>query len=265
MKGHFVYQWVLEEMAFLPSPSTRESIPRRPLPRTRAFLGVFDNSRGERDHGKATKTQGHMGRLNVKSEEAIPAVRSSLDSLCLYYHQKSGQEAAGYKGGVICEYLAYWYLCLPVYYIYGVLTFIAFAVNDKKIISQQFVGHHRSLITNVHTQQTYLRAQLKFSCKPFVTIRSWEPFFISSLLKNENEFYRIISERRWLLFTALLHRASVCSFLCNFCRAFSAAFSVSWQQFFLLIGTLKKTTPTRKRQGVLCVYVVGALLHDGWI
>ena len=92
-----------------------------------------------------------MGRLNVKSEEALPAFRSSLDSLCRNYHQNSGQEAAGYKGGVICEHLAYWYLCLPVYNTHGVLIFIAFAVNEKKIISQQFVGHHRSLITNVHT------------------------------------------------------------------------------------------------------------------
>ena len=48
-----------------------------------------------------------MGRLNLKSEEALPAFRSSHDSLYRNYHQKSGQEAAGYKGGVICEYLAY--------------------------------------------------------------------------------------------------------------------------------------------------------------
>ena len=47
-----------------------------------------------------------MGRLNLESEEAPPTFRSSHDSLCRNYHWKSGQEAAGYKGGVICEYLA---------------------------------------------------------------------------------------------------------------------------------------------------------------
>lgn len=73
-----------------------------------------------------------MGRLNVKSE----AFRSSLDRLCRNCHQKSAQEVAGYEGGVICEYLAYYYLCLPVYYIYGVVIFIAFAVNEEKLISQ---------------------------------------------------------------------------------------------------------------------------------
>ena len=38
------------------------------------------------------------------------------------------------KGDVICEYLAFWCLCLSVYYIYGVVIFIAFAVNEKKFI-----------------------------------------------------------------------------------------------------------------------------------
>lgn len=47
-----------------------------------------------------------MGRLNVKSEEALPAFRSSLDPLCRNCHQKSAQEVAGDEGGVICEYLA---------------------------------------------------------------------------------------------------------------------------------------------------------------
>ena len=61
----------------------------------------------DKNHGKATKTQGHMGRLNVKSEEALPAFGSSLDPLCRNCHQKSAQEVAGYEGGVICEYLAY--------------------------------------------------------------------------------------------------------------------------------------------------------------
>ena len=83
-----------------------------------------------------------------EGKEALPAFRSSRDPLC---RQKCGQEAAGYKGGVICEYLAFWCLCLSVYYIYGVVIFIAFAVNEKKLISQQFVGHHRSFITNFHT------------------------------------------------------------------------------------------------------------------
>ena len=154
IKGHFVYQWVLKERAFLLSPSTRESIPGRPLPRTRAFLGVFDNSRGVRDHGNfCCATERIMGKLQKRKgtwegKEALPAFRSSRDPLC---RQKCGQEAAGYKGGVICEYLAFWCLCLSVYYIYGVVIFIAFAVNEKKLISQQFVGHHRSLITNFHT------------------------------------------------------------------------------------------------------------------
>ena len=42
---------LLKKWPFLLLPSTCESIPGRPLPRTRAFLGVFDNSRGVRDHG----------------------------------------------------------------------------------------------------------------------------------------------------------------------------------------------------------------------
>ena len=128
----------LKKWPFLLSPSTRESIPRRPLPRTRAFLEVFDNSRGESDHGKfccaAIKIMGKLQKRKGTWEGLTwkANFRSSLDSLCRNYHQKSGQEAAGYKGGVICEYWAYWYLCLPVYYIYGVLIFIAFAVNEKK-------------------------------------------------------------------------------------------------------------------------------------
>lgn len=132
----------LKKGPFLLSPSTRESIPGRPLPRTRAFLGVFDNSRGVRDHGNfCCAAERIMGKLQKRK-------RSSRDPLC---RQKCSQEAAGYKGGVICEDLAFWCLCLSVYYIYGVVIFIAFAVNEKKLISQQFVGHHRSLITNFHT------------------------------------------------------------------------------------------------------------------
>ena len=87
------------------------------------------------------------GKGTWEGEEALPAFHSSREPLC---RQKCGQEAAGYKGGVICEYLAYLYLCLPVYYLYRVVIFIAFAVNEKKLKSQQFVGHHRSLIINVH-------------------------------------------------------------------------------------------------------------------
>ena len=144
----------LKKGPFLLSPSTRESIPGRPLPRTRAFLGVFDNSRGVRDHGNfCCAAERIMGKLQKRKgtwegKEALPAFRSSRDPLC---RQKCGQEAAGYKGGVICEYLAFWCLCLSVYYIYGVVIFIAFAVNEKKLISQQFVGHHRSLVTYFHT------------------------------------------------------------------------------------------------------------------
>ena len=147
--SEFLKKWPL-----LLSPSTRERIPGRPLPRTQAFLGVSDNSRGVRDHGNfccaaeriMRKLQKRKGTWEGK--EALPAFRSSRDPLC---RQKCGQEAAGYKGGVICEYLAFWCLCLSVYYIYGVVIFIAFAVNEKKLISQQFVGHYRSLITNFHT------------------------------------------------------------------------------------------------------------------
>ena len=92
----------LKKGPFLLSPSTRESIPGRPLPRTRAFLGVFDNSRGVRDHGNfCCAAERIMGKLQKRKgtwegKEALPAFRSSRDPLC---RQKCGQEAAGYKGG----------------------------------------------------------------------------------------------------------------------------------------------------------------------
>ena len=51
MKGHFVYHWVLKEMAFFAiTLDSWEHFKATPA-RTRAFLGVFDNSRGVRDHG----------------------------------------------------------------------------------------------------------------------------------------------------------------------------------------------------------------------
>ena len=56
--------------------------------------------------GKLQKRKGTW-EDNGKSEEALPAFRSSLDPLCRNCHQKSAQEVAGYEGGVICEYLAY--------------------------------------------------------------------------------------------------------------------------------------------------------------
>ena len=113
----------LKKWPFLVSHSTRESILGRPLEFGNFCYAV------ERIMGKLQKRNGQW-----EGEEALPAFRSSHHPMSLKCHQKSGQEAAVYEGGVICEYVAYWFVCVPciLYNLYGLVIFIAFAVNEKK-------------------------------------------------------------------------------------------------------------------------------------
>ena len=197
MKGHFVYQWVLEEMAFFAiTLDSWEHSKATPASYSSVSWGFRQQSRrkrswevllcGDKDHGKATRTQGLMGRLNVKSEKAIPAFSSSLDSLCRNYHQKSGQEAAGYKGGVICEYLAYWYLCLPVYYI----QLFRAKLSEKNVhatIPNGNMGYEQYTVPDDSSCRTYSVLLLSFSTRKHI--------FMASRASLSNFLWRTVNSK----------------------------------------------------------------------
>ena len=119
--------------------------------------------------------------------------------------QKCGQEGAGYKGGVICEYLAFWCLCLSVYYIYGVVIFIAFAVNEKKINmpticwpSSEF-NNKFSHVTNLPegaTQillQTICNHQILRTIFYFQSAQKWKWILEDHLRETIASFHRAVS------------------------------------------------------------------------
>ena len=154
----------LKKWPFLPSPSTPESIPGRPLPRTRAFLGVFDNSRGVRDYGnfccaverimgKLQNCKGIWESLTWKAKKRLP-----LFALPMTPCAATATKNPAKKRLVTKEVLSVntWLIDICIY---DVLIFIAFAVNEKKLIFQQFVGYHRSLITNLPEGATQILLQ----------------------------------------------------------------------------------------------------------
>ena len=81
MKGHFVYQWVLKEMAFFAiTLDSWEHFKATPASYSSVSWGFRQQSRrkgswefllcDDKNHGKATKTQGHMGRQREKRRGA---------------------------------------------------------------------------------------------------------------------------------------------------------------------------------------------------